>query len=276
MKVNDNDMDLLLRRALSSTEAPDAELIQKVKYKLGKADPVLKRACLRFSFRTVAVTIIVLILLTTTACAVWNLLKPYEVAEKFSDKTLSKAFESEDALIINESITSGDYSFTLLGVVSGKGLTDMPSYSDGIVQFECSYVVVAIQKADGTPMPSTQSEEYVQLSFFNSPLVKGINPLYFNIFELDGACTYNVINGIMYRLVECDQFDIFADRGLYFAVCTEGDELSPFDAFIYNEQTGEVKANPDYDGSCAVFDLPIDPKSADPNKAEQYLNGLLP
>ena len=65
---------------------------------------------------------------------------------------------------------------------------------------------------------------------------------------------------------------MFADRGLYFAICT--DTFYDKDAFIYNEQTGEIKANPNYDGASAVFDLPIDKSLADPEKAEQYLKNM--
>jgi hypothetical protein len=66
---------------------------------------------------------------------------------------------------------------------------------------------------------------------------------------------------------------MFADRGLYFAVCTG--VFYDRDAFLWDERTGEVTVNPDFDGASAVFDLPIDPSRADPEKAARYLNDLL-
>jgi hypothetical protein len=96
-----------------------------------------------------------------------------------------------------------------------------------------------------------------------------------NIASMDGGYADNVSDGILYRIIECDNVEMFADRGLYLAVCTGG----PFyngDAFIRNERTGEIAANPNFDGASAVFDLPLDAKLADHAKAEQYLESLFP
>jgi hypothetical protein len=96
-----------------------------------------------------------------------------------------------------------------------------------------------------------------------------------NIASMDGGYSDNVADGILYRIIECDNVEIFADRGLYLAVCTGG----PFyngDAFIQNERTGEITANPNFDGASAVFDLPLDTKLADPAEAERYLKDLFP
>jgi hypothetical protein len=43
-------------------------------------------------------------------------------------------------------------------------------------------------------------------------------------------------------------------------------------AFIYDEQTGEITANPDYIGASVIFNLPVDKSLADPIKAEQYIS----
>jgi hypothetical protein len=42
--------------------------------------------------------------------------------------------------------------------------------------------------------------------------------------------------------------------------------------FLFNEETGEISANPSYEGALAIFDLPLDSALADPVKAEQYLS----
>jgi hypothetical protein len=270
MKHNDDDMDVLLRRALGSTETPSAGLVQSVKYKLAVSKS--RKHGARLSIRMVAVAVIAVMLVTSTALAAWGLLKPSEIAERFGNEKLEAAFESEDAVVINESVTSGDYTFTLLGVVSGKDITDGFFYSNGALVDDRTYAVVAIQKADGTPMPGPRDSGYDEMEFFATPLVKGLNPIFYNAASMNGGYSETIIDGIVYRLTECDRFDIFADRGLYFAIYT--DSFSDLDALVYNEQTGEIAANPDYDGACAVFDLPVDPKLADPEKAEQYLKFL--
>ena len=92
---------------------------------------------------------------------------------------------------------------------------------------------------------------------------------------MNGGYSETVEDGVMYRLVECDSVAVFADRGLYFAM-SSGSFICDNRTFIYNEQTGEIKANPDYSGSSVVFNLPLDKSLANPEKAEQYLNELFP
>ena len=85
-----------------------------------------------------------------TAFAAWLFLKPSEVAERFGNSALSAAFDSDTAVNINKSVTSGDYTFTLLAVVSGGDVSGMPYFSAD-VRNDRTYAVVAIQNADGTP-----------------------------------------------------------------------------------------------------------------------------
>ena len=272
--MRNDDIDVLLRRALSSKETPDKALIRKIKFEVSKEEPDLRKFNARHSFRTVAGIALALVLFTTTAFAAWYLWKPSEVADHLGDDALSVAFESEDAININESAASGDYIFTLLAVVSGKDITDFLHYSNGELHDERTYAVVAIRKADGTPMPDSMDEEYGNPPFFATPLVKGLDPSRLNAITMNGGYSSTVKDGVMYRIVDCDDVAIFADHGLYFAVSTS--TFYDRDAFLYNEQTGGLKANPDYDGASVVFDLPIDKSLADPEKAEKYLrdNGI--
>ena len=128
--MRNDDIDVLLRRALSSKETPDKALIRKIKFEVSKEEPDLRKFNARHSFRTVAGIALALVLFTTTAFAAWYLWKPSEVADHLGDDALSVAFESEDAININESAASGDYIFTLLAVVSGKDITDFLHYSN--------------------------------------------------------------------------------------------------------------------------------------------------
>lgn len=274
MKNENRDLEHLLRRALRSTEEPEDALVRKVKYQLSREKTVMKkRRTPKRAFGAIAATVAVFMLMGTTAFAAWHFLKPGEIAGQFGNKTLSEAFEKDMAgqSTENPSVTSGGYTFTLLGVLSGEDITDMPYYSEN-VQKERTYAVLAIQNADGTPMSSTADADYGKTSFFASPLVKGLKPWEVNVFTMNGGYTETVVDGVMYRLVECDGVSIFADRGLYFAVSTG--TFYDTDAFIYNEQTGEVSANKSFDGASAVFDLKMDPSLADPKKAAEYLASI--
>lgn len=113
----------------------------------------------------------------------------------------------------------------------------------------------------------------MQKPFFASPLVKGLKPWEVNAFTMNGGYSESVIDGVMYHLVEYDDIAIFADRSLYFVISTS--LTYDTDAFIYDEQTGEIKANEDFDGASAVFTLPLDKEYADPSKAKPYLDDII-
>ncbi|MEA5083777.1 MAG: DUF4179 domain-containing protein [Lachnospiraceae bacterium] len=272
MKNEEFDVDVLLKKALSSYEAPSSELIQKVKYQCIREESVLKKSTIKRSFSTIAVAAISLLFVTTTAFAAWHFLKPSEVAKKFGDQKLSTAFDGETSVDINETCTSGKFTFTLLAIMSGKDITDHQSYSNGDILSDRTYAVVAIAKADGQPMPTTMDEEYGNPSFYVSPYIKGLKPWQVNANTMNGGYSETVVDGIMYRMVECDEVTMFADKGVYLGINTGS--FFDSEAFIYNEQTGELKVNPDYDGSSAVFNLPIDKELADTDKAKQYLDSL--
>jgi len=245
---------------------PSAALIQKTKCKMMKGEQIMMKR----SFSTAVAIVVVVMLFATTAFAAWYFLKPSEVAKVLDDNTLSAAFDSGTAVNINQSVASGEYIFTLLAVVTGKDITDMPYYNES-VNDERTYAVVAIRNTAGSPMPDTSDDEYGKVSFLATPLIRGLAPWQYNAVTMNGGYSETVIDGVMYRIAECDGVAMFADRGLYFAVCSS--TFINNGTFLYNNQTGEISVNPDYDGASAVFDLPIDPTLADPFKAEQYITG---
>ena len=137
------------------------------------------------------------------AFAAWQLLSPAQVAHELQDTALEKAFASEEAMFINQSVQSGGYRITLLGLVSGSACSDyLPS--DVEINQERLYAAVAIENADGSPMPDTSSEEYGQKSFLVTPLIQGQLPWQVNIFTMGGGYGEFVQDGIQYRLVECE------------------------------------------------------------------------
>ncbi len=65
----------------------------------------------------------------------------------------------------------------------------------------------------------------------------------------------------MYRIIECDSLEMFADRGLTLIVSST--DFYSNEAFDYNEAAGTVSPNPDFDGVNLIFDLPLDTANAD-------------
>lgn len=263
---NSEFWDQLLRQALSPEAAPGEELNQKIINNLKERDimkPVFKK-------RTAAALIAATIVLTMsiTALAAWRLLSPKQVAEHLGQQALASAFDDKDAIEINETVVSGEYKFTLHGIVSGENLSGFKGSTQKI-DTDRTYAVVSIARQDGVKMPDTRDEAYGEVPFFISPLIKGVKPWLVNIASMNGGYSEGVIDGIMYRLLECDGVEIFADRGLYLCISTS--RFYDINAFNYDEETGEVSLNTDYKGANALFDLPLDTTRADPAKAEKYL-----
>jgi hypothetical protein len=202
MRRNDNDIDRLLRTALKSDEAPDPTLIGKVKHPYLKEDYSMKKPSARRSFSAAAIIAAVFLLSTATALAAWYFLKPAEVANRVGNQTLSAAFDSDTAVNINKSVTSGDYVFTLLAAVSGNDITDMPYCQNGKVSPDRTYAVIAIQNADGSPIDDGRGNGAQVSVFFASPLVKGLKPWEVNAATMGGGYYETVVDGILYRLVE--------------------------------------------------------------------------
>lgn len=201
-----------------------------------------------------------------SAYAAYRYLSPSQVAEHIAgEQALADAFESEEAVLINETQSTGGYDVTFLGIVSGKDLKGaFEEISE--VQEKKTYAVTAIAKADGTPMPNGLAPDYN--TFCVSPLIHGKTFSEINNGVLNAGVSAFVQDGIQYELLECDDLEIFAGRGVSLGVVESfGKEAS---AFFYNGTTGRYSRNTEYEGVNALFELPLDLKKADEAAAEAY------
>lgn len=67
--MNNDKVDALLKKALRSSETPDAELVLKVKYNLLKEEPVLTKSNKKFSYSTAVIAAVVVLSLTLVGFA---------------------------------------------------------------------------------------------------------------------------------------------------------------------------------------------------------------
>lgn len=209
-----------------------------------------------------------------TTYAAWRYLSPKDVATEMNDKRLAAAFEGENATLANETQTFGDYRVTLIGIVSGKSLSDFEYQSGGEVKDERSYWLMAIEHADGTPMPESGTPEYDKESFLSSPFIQGLDPALYNIYSFGGGYTEFVQDGVRYRMAECDNLELFADKEVYLCLADENSVGVINQAYTYDEVTGKITRNEAYEGCNALFTLPLDATKADQKKAEAYLQSL--
>ncbi|TVX99718.1 hypothetical protein [Cohnella terricola] len=268
--MNDSEkLDRLLKQALASEEEPEEKLNEELINRYKERNRMKRGTRKRLSAGVLVAVLAVA--LSATAYAATQLFSSKQVAEHLGEKALAGAFGSSDAIEINKTVTSGGYEVTLHGIVSGAGLRGLDASG---ISSDRTYAVVSVARQDGSPMPKTSDPEYGKDPFFVSPLIKGLKPWQVNIFTMKGGYAETVVDGIAYRLIECDGVEMFADRGVYLAVSSGGSFFSK-DAFVYDEQTGEIAPNGDYAGAAVLFDLPLDKVKADPAKADAYLRELL-
>ena len=268
----ESKLDELLKYALAPTEDAEYWLNQKILSRVEEKQNMKRK---QKYFRSIPAAVLAAVLAvgvtSMTAFAAWKYLSAQEVTEKTGDVTLAEAFWGEGAISINESQSFGGYRVTLMGMVSGENLSSYYHFDGAGNSFltDRTYVVVSIENGDGTPMPATWEDAYGEQDFFVSTLINGLNPSWYNVASMNGNATELWDNGVLYRLVECDNVEIFADIGLYLCVC-DGSFYNQ-SAYQYDTETGKITRNEDYSGMNALFELPVDEAKADPEKAAEYL-----
>lgn len=118
-------------------------------------------------------------------------------------------------------------------------------------------------------MPDISEDAYGELEFLVTPFIRGYNPVTYNAFAFGGGYTDTVINGVLYRIMECDNMEKFADRDLYLGVLDS--TFYRKDAYYYDEASGEISRSESYEGLNALFQLPLDESKADPEAAKIYM-----
>ena len=262
--MSDN-FDISVKSALSGRKTPSPDLNRQIIVKAKENRQMMNSNRIRKSV-VAAVCICLIVAGSLTVYAAYHYLSPAQVAERVSDNgALAEAFEGEDAMLIGEMQSSNGYDITLLGLVSGKNLElCVPEEISSDLSDIRTYAAVAIAKSDGAEM------EYRNLCL--SPLINGVDWFVANNATLDAGLAWFLQDGVVYELINCDNLQIFADRGVQLGVVDAfGNEGS---AFYMDPQSGEYNRNADYEGTNALFILPLDTSTADAKEAEAYLNAL--
>ncbi len=206
--------------------------------------------------RKVLLTAAAVTLLTVTALAAARLLTMDQVAGLLEQPLLAEAFKSEDAVLLDESVETGDYRVTLVGLVSGLGLDSLNEDLDETH----TYAVLALEKLAGEPL----SDETLT-QFTMTPLVSGYTPWSVNLWSLNSAACSIDQDGVHYRLLDIQDLELFADRTVYLAFYEGG---SPSREIFGMDDQGNIHFQKDFAGPKALFTLPLDPSKADPAAAQ--------
>lgn len=203
-------------------------------------------------------------MLVVSVSAVVALLSPKEVAEHMGDPVLAAAFESEGAVLLDETVTSGDYTVTLAGLISGDGLSANDIELNGEVISDRTYAVFTVENADGTPL----QEQPWDLNY--TPLVSGYYPWAVNSWTLGAGVTSFVEEGAAYYLLDTRNLEMFADHTVYLALYEGG---VPSSAMFTMAEDGAIAFAPGWEGPQILFTLPLDPAKADPAAAAAFVEG---
>ena len=214
-----------------------------------------------------AAIVAVAALLMVSASAVALRLSAAQVADEMGRHTLAKAFEDNNAVTVNETVESGSYAITLLGLTSGANLDEWSSEVDAAH----TYAVVALDRLDGAPL---ERETFDFVSHTVTPLVSGYAPWAVNNWTLHSSATGTAVDGTFYFLLKTSDLNIFADRTVYLAFYEDG--FAPSAEKFTIAEDGSIAFAESYDGAHALFTLPLDPNLADPATAAAMVAPYLP
>lgn len=211
----------------------------------------------KMNLKAVLLAAAVVAAMSVTAYAAITL-APRDVAQRAGNEALAAAFEGEDAITVNETKTVGDYNVTLMGLVSGTGLSRVESLPDSVDQ-DKTYAVLAYARTDGADI----TEDAPDLTV--SPLVEGYAPWRLNAWTLGGGVSSFAQEGVLYYLFECDNVEPFADHTVYLAVYPGTHTPPSAELFGFEDATGVITSK----GEAALFSLPLDESKANAQKAEE-------
>ena len=254
----------LLFDSLMARDEPAPALNRQILEGWSKEDRTMKRKHF-YPKAAVAACVCVLATGSITAYAAYHFLNPAQIAEETHNVRLSNAFESDCSIEINETQISNGYRITLLGLVSGENLEAyVPGDKKSEIDRKKTYAAFAIERVDETDIKVD--------NLCISALVNGIPFSDMNNANMGGSLTWFVQDGVLYELYTCDNLEIFADRGVYLGVVDMfGRENA---AFHMEEEDGAYRKVEDYEGTAALFQLPLDKTLADEAAVQQYLEEL--
>lgn len=197
---------------------------------------------------------VAILVVSVSAAVLW--LSPSQVAERMDKPDLAAAFESDGAVLIDETRNAGDYTVGLLGMVSGEKLS---AFESGLEE-DHTYVVASLARTDGTAL---EQETYQPFQWTITPLVEGYRVNAVNNWTLDALAQCKVIDGVAYYIMDIQNLGIFADHTVYLAVYEGG--VPSMDLFSMTRD-GAISMRDSVVGT--LFTLPMDKSLADPAAAQ--------
>lgn len=239
------------------SEAKKEEILETV---LAKKDTVAFNPKTRRFTKAAAIAAMCIVLASAGgvyAAVKW--LTPKQVAIHFEEKQLAEQFGNQKNDV--QMIESGDYKIAYLGTTTKDKIKNEKIKSDKDISDKNTYVVAAIAKKDGSKMTENQS-------IMISPLIGGTKPWQCNVYSMHGGRASEIIDGVLYCLVQCDNVEIFANHNTYLAVST--DQVFSSEAYDFDLKAGTISPKKNFKGLNCLFDMKLDPTKADEEAVKEY------
>ena len=209
--------------------------------------------------------ILILVLALAVPAGVYagfRLLSPSDTALLMSRKELAEAFDKQKTDIVTK--TDGDYTVSLLGMVSGKQMDEF--VPDSKADVERDYVAFAVQRIDGSPI-----ESYDNPDICLSPLIEGMDPMRWGAAAFDNATEKIIKDGVLYCIAEWDDIQKFGYRKMYIAVM-EDTFMPSRELFHFDDETGAISENKKYDKVNLLFEIEVGKEKIDRQAAEEWFD----
>lgn len=242
----------------------------------GKELSPMKRNTWKKAIRITAIACALALVLSISAIAVSNLLKPADALNELGMfPGVAQIFQDESAVLIDESAVIGEHTVHLLGMAPGSTLSTLHFDNFSVSDTGSTYVMVAITRNDGAPMGvyDLDPEEFggtmhCQPQF----LVSGYHPSELRFGTSGGG---GVLDGVYYLFYATTNLEAFADHTVYLAFhdphqIEDVDPDNRDDPFVMAED-GSFSFRESYSLPHALFVLPLDPSKADPEAAEEII-----
>jgi len=222
----------------------------------------------------VIAAIAIIAALSVGAYALVALLTPAEVARELGHGALAEAFENGECVLINKSVTSEGYVFTLHGMATGANLLSF--YEE--VEDSKSIMVLSVRRENGSPMDFFDPETVIGDTYFAYCVVfEGLSPWQVSSRTIGGTGGQMFEkDGVLYVLLDCTNFEIFAHRNPTFAVwdMNNAGSMAPGAGVFQMKADGSIAWADGMQAARAMFTLPLDPAKADPAKVAQLVEAL--
>lgn len=257
-KLTEQELDTVLREALFMEEEPGEALNQKLFRRAKETEGMNKK--MRKMASAVAAGLLLFTGVSVSVYAGVKFLTPQEIAENvdgIQGEAIQKAFEGENAVYVNESREFGEGTITFLGIAPGSTVEEIVKGTDAVP--DRSYIILAFEGCE---------DPY---SIGVSPFIGGLETYRYNVYTIGDNNGYTGIDkdGINYRVIECGNLEVFADRGVYLGISRQ-----VLDAFEMAESTGKIQVKAGYENDAVLFTVPFDAGKADKEAADKIIEEI--